>query len=253
VYPAVGDYALPDGSRAELRARRIRPLAGVPPEAVARRLEQTAARLLEAHLGDVAGLVVRVDYRPEAIVRGEVDSLSIEADAARVGELHRRDRAALRVRNIRVRLSGLLVDPNAVMAGGEAEALDLHALDIERLTITQEDLAAYLERQRRAARISVSFDEGSARATVRGVGPVIEGRVRLLPGAGEVPVLFAVDQVRVAGVRVPGPLVAWVVRSFDPTPRLRALPLAISLGPILLRPGRLEVGAAAAGSTSPRS
>jgi hypothetical protein len=253
VYPAIGEYALPDGSRAELRARRLRPLEGVAPSAVARRLEETAARVLEDYVGEAVGLRVRAAYRPDAILRGEVDALSIEADAALVGELARPDRPALRVRDVRVRLSGLLVDPAAVMAAGEAEVLDLQALDIERLTITQEDLAAYLGRQRRGGRVDVAFGDGSAQATVRGVGPEIQGRVRLLPGAGESPITFAVDQVRVGGIAIPGPLVAWVIRNFDPTPRLRQLPLTISLGPVVLRPGRLEVGAGTASSPAPRS
>jgi hypothetical protein len=243
VYPPIGEYPLPDGSRAELRARRIRPLEGVTPEAVARRLEETATRVLADYVGEPVGLRARVVYHPDAILRGEVDAMSIDADSALVGELHRRDRPALRVRDVRVRLRGVLVDPAAVMAPGDVEVLDLHALDIERLTIREDDLAAYLQRQRKATRLSVAFDDGSARAIVHGMGPEIRGRVRLLPGAGESPMTFAVDQVRVAGIGIPGPLVAWVVRSFDPTPRLRQLPLGISLGPVALRPGRLEVGA----------
>jgi hypothetical protein len=246
VYPSIGEYPLPDGSRAELRARRIRPLDGVAPEAVARRLEETATRVLADYVGEPVGLRARVEYHPGAILRGEVDAMSIDADSALVGELARRDRPALRVRHVRVRLSGLLVDPAAVMATGDVEVLDLHGLDIERLTISEDDLAAYLRRQRKAARISVAFDDGAARATVHGMGPEIRGRVRLLPGAGVSSMTFAVDQVRVAGIGIPGPLVAWVVRNFDPTPRLRQLPLAISLGPVALRPGRLEVGAGAA-------
>ncbi|HVQ78308.1 MAG TPA: LmeA family phospholipid-binding protein [Candidatus Binatia bacterium] len=253
VYPAVGEYALPDGSRAELRARRLRPPPGVEPAAVARRLEETAARVLEDYVGSAGGLRVKATYRPEAILRGEVDALTVATESALVGELARPDRPALRVRDVRVRLSGLLVDPGALMSGSEAEVLDLSGLDIERLTITQDDLAAYLARRRRAGRISVAFDEGMARATVRGLGPLIEGRLRLLPGAGEVPITFAIDQVRVSGIGIPDLLVSWVVRSFDPTPRLRQLPLAITLAPVAIRPGRLEVGGSGAGAAAPRS
>jgi len=32
------------------------------------------------------------------------------------------------------------------------------------------------------------------------------------------------------------------VRNFDPTPRLRRLPMAVSLAPVHMRPQRLEVG-----------
>jgi hypothetical protein len=33
-----------------------------------------------------------------------------------------------------------------------------------------------------------------------------------------------------------------VVRHFDPTPRLRNLPVPVSVGVIRIRPGRLEIG-----------
>jgi len=36
--------------------------------------------------------------------------------------------------------------------------------------------------------------------------------------------------------------VNWIVRNFDPTPRLRRLPTAVSLAPVQMRPQRLEVG-----------
>lgn len=245
LYPIAGEYALPDGSRTQLRVRRIRPLDGVEPAAVASQLEAAAAAVLADYVGEAVGLRVRATYRPAAILRGEVDALTIEADSALVGELARRDRPALRVRDMRVRLSGLLVDPGLLVGTGAGEALDLQGIDVERLTITQDDLAAYLDRQRKAARIGVAFGEGSARATVRGAGPLIEGRVRFLPVVGEAPIALAVDQVRVGGLGIPDLLVGWVVRNFDPTPRLRQLPLSVSFGPVSVTPGRLVVGAAA--------
>jgi len=36
--------------------------------------------------------------------------------------------------------------------------------------------------------------------------------------------------------------VNWIVRNFDPTPRLRRLPMPVSLAPIRIERGRLEVG-----------
>jgi hypothetical protein len=36
--------------------------------------------------------------------------------------------------------------------------------------------------------------------------------------------------------------VGWIVRNFDPTPRLRRLPMAVSVNPISITAGRLEVG-----------
>jgi hypothetical protein len=35
--------------------------------------------------------------------------------------------------------------------------------------------------------------------------------------------------------------VNWIVRNFDPTPRLRRLPMPVSMAPIRIQRGRLEV------------
>ena len=48
--------------------------------------------------------------------------------------------------------------------------------------------------------------------------------------------------VRYGGVRLPSLLVNWIVRNFDPTPRLRRLPMPVSMAPIRIQRGRLEVG-----------
>ena len=40
----------------------------------------------------------------------------------------------------------------------------------------------------------------------------------------------------------PGLLVRWIVRNFDPTPRLRRLPMAVSVAPISIGAGRVEIG-----------
>lgn len=48
--------------------------------------------------------------------------------------------------------------------------------------------------------------------------------------------------VRYGGVRLPSLLVNWIVRNFDPTPRLRRLPMPVSMAPIRIQRGRLAVG-----------
>jgi len=63
-------------------------------------------------------------------------------------------------------------------------------------------------------------------------------------GAGSPPVPFALraSDVRYGGVRLPGFLVDWIVRNFDPTPRLRRLPMPVSMAPMRIQRERLEVG-----------
>jgi hypothetical protein len=47
--------------------------------------------------------------------------------------------------------------------------------------------------------------------------------------------------------------VDWIVRNFDPTPRLRRLPMPVSLAPIRIETGRLAIGEdSAAPKTEPR-
>lgn len=53
---------------------------------------------------------------------------------------------------------------------------------------------------------------------------------------------FYPQRVSYDGVHVPALLVHWIVRNFDPTPRLRRLPMAVSVAPISIGAGRLEVG-----------
>jgi hypothetical protein len=67
--------------------------------------------------------------------------------------------------------------------------------------------------------------------------------VRLAPGREGAPFALDVTDVRVARVPIPGRMVSWVVRQFDPTLRLRDLPVAVSLAPTTLKAGRVEVGA----------
>jgi hypothetical protein len=253
IFPLVAAYSLPDQSRAELRARRIPPVTGIAPEELARRLETAAGHLLDDYFGEARSLRARVDYQPDAILRGEVESLIIEADTALVGELTRRDRPALRVRDVRATLRGLVLDPASLVSGGRVEVLDLHGLDVDRLTITQEDMGDLLRRRRRGPRLAMVFDEGVLRALVTGWGPPIELRARLLPGRQGAPLTLAVDQATMGGILVPDPLVSWIVRSFDPMPRLRQLPLAISVAPVTVKPGRLEVGRGSSAGAPPSS
>jgi hypothetical protein len=242
IYPVMGEYPLPDGSRAQLRMRRIEPPGGVTAEELARRLTTDPARLLPELVREASGMTATLQYRPEAIVRGEVDSLVLRADAAVVGELNRRDRAPLRVRDIRLRVEGLLVNPERLAHTGRLEILDAGALRIERLRITDADLRDLLRGQPAGTGMTVELAEGMARIRSTKLGPALEATMRLGPGREDAPFAIDVSDVRVGRVPIPGAMVSWVVRQFDPTLRLRDLPVAVSLAPISLAPGRIEVG-----------
>lgn len=245
IYPVIGEYPLPDGSRAQLRVRRIEPVADVTAEALAQRLTTDPASLLPEMLREAAGMVVTLQYRPEAIVRGEVDSVVLRADTAVVGELNRKDRAPLRVRDVRLHVEGLLFNPERLARTGQLEILDARALRIERLRITDDDLRELLRGQPAGSGMTVSFADGMARIRSTKLGPAIEATVRLGPGRDGAPFAIDVSDVRVGRVPIPHAMVSWIARQFDPTLRLRDLPVAVSMAAVTVTPQAIEVGAPA--------
>jgi len=73
-------------------------------------------------------------------------------------------------------------------------------------------------------------------------GPDLRARLGVDAGPEPAPFTLRADGVTYGGVRLPALLVHWIVRNFDPTPRLRRLPMAVSVAPISVGAGRLEVG-----------
>ncbi|PYO57142.1 MAG: hypothetical protein DMD83_10770 [Candidatus Rokuibacteriota bacterium] len=243
VFPVIGDYPLPDRSHGILRARRVPPVRDVTPAELARRLETLDEAALADYVRDVEGLRITLDYRPDAMREGLVDRIRVEARAATVGELRRENRAPLRVRDVRLDVERLLINPQRLLATGALEILDADALRIEALAITQADLDAFLRGQPAGTALAIALRDGWAHVTLRRFPA--SARVGLLPAAGDSPFSVTVEDAELAGLRVPHVLVEWVVRHFDPTPRLRGLPVPVSLAAIRIRTGRVEVGSPA--------
>ncbi len=243
VFPVIGEYPLPDRSHGILRARRVQPVRDVTPAELARRLENVDEAALADYVRDVEGLRIALDYRPDAVREGLVDRVRVEARAATVGELHRKNRAPLRVRDVRLDVERLLINPQRLLATGALEILDAGALRIEALAITQADLDEFLRGQPAGTALAIALRDGWAHVTLRRFPA--SARVGLLPAAGDSPLSFTVDDAELAGLRVPRVLVEWVVRHFDPTLRLRGLPVPVSLAGIRIRTGRVEVGSPA--------
>jgi Dolichyl-phosphate-mannose-protein mannosyltransferase/LmeA-like phospholipid-binding/Alg9-like mannosyltransferase family len=241
IFPVVSEYALPDGSRGILRARRIPPLTGMAPAELARRLEASPAQLLAGNVRDPVGLRLQTHYRPDAILRGQVDRMVIEADSAVVGELKRRDRAPLRIRDTRLEVDGLLMNPRRLAETNRLEILDVKALRVQHLVVTEDDLREFLRGQRPAG-VSVRLGDGAADVQVDRIGPELFARVRLESGSGESPFTLLADRVRIGKLPVPDALIDWIVRQFDPTLALRKLPIEVTLSPIRIEPGRIVIG-----------
>ena len=247
-YPVVAEYPLPDGSRAALRARRPPPLDAVAPEAIAERLTRDPARLLAPWLREPTGLVARLDDATDALRAGRVRRLVLEAGTGLVGEVARTDRALLRVRDVRVVIEDLVFDARRLVETGALAPLDAGAIRIERLTVLEPDLRALLRGQPSGRGVSVTFGDGAADVRITRLGPLIAARVHPRPPTDHRPLALAVEDVRLGPVRVPDALVDWITRHLDPTGRLTRLPVAVSIAPVRIRPGKLEIGPTTTGS-----
>ena len=241
-FPVVSRHSLPDGSVGVLRARRIPPLAGVTAAAVAARLERDPAGLLSAFVRDAQHLRVSLDYRAEDILRGRVERVTLTVAAATVGEMARRGRAPLRVRDVRLEVDGLVFNPQRLMGEGRLEILDASALRIRSLVVTEEDLREMLQGQPVGRGMTIRLADAAALVRTTRLGPPLEATVRFGRGDGERPFTLVLEGVRLGGFRVPGLLVDWVVRHLDPTLSMRHLPVPIELGPIRIVAGRVVIG-----------
>jgi 4-amino-4-deoxy-L-arabinose transferase-like glycosyltransferase len=242
VFPVIAEYPLPDGSHAILRERRIHALAGVAPAEVARRLRQAQESAMADVIRETVGVHIAIDYEPEGILRGEIRRVRVNAEAATIGELKRRDRAPLRVRNLCIEVEDLLVNPHRLMHTGGIEVLAARAFRIERATMTQADLDALLAGQPIGAWLTVRLGDGSAQVRLKGrlSGSALVG---VSYGRPTAPVDLRVAELKVGGLPIPGVFTSWVIRHFDPTVRLRNLPVPVSIAPIHIGPGYVNVGA----------
>jgi hypothetical protein len=209
---------------------------------LARRFEAGAKQFLGQFTRDVEGLEIRLAFTPEELFRGSIDRVHIAASKATIGEFSRK-RPPLTVRDVRLTLVGLRVNPHRLLATGEVEPLELHRLRIHRLVVTEEDLQAFLSQQRRLTGLRIRLGEGSVAMELRQRGPDVEASLRLVaPGRGGAAFSLEAEDVRLGGLPLPDILTHWVLRQYDPSPRLSRLPVAVVLDTLSIRPGRIEIG-----------
>jgi dolichyl-phosphate-mannose-protein mannosyltransferase/DUF2993 family protein len=241
-FPVIAEYPLPDGSTATLRARRVPPVAGTP-SAVAARLSRDPDRLLAENMREASSLRLALDYAGPEILRGRLKRAVLTADSVLVGEFNRPRRAPLRVRDVRLEVDGLLFNPQRLVGEDKLEILDIEELRVSRLTVTEEDLDLFLRGQPVGRGMTIALRDGTADMLVIGFGPALRARIRFGPADHDRPFTLIVERVSIGGVQVPGFLVDWIMRHFDPTPGLRRLPIPVTVAPVRIRPGRIEVGA----------
>jgi hypothetical protein len=208
VFPVIGEFFLPDGSRVTVRARDVPPVAAAAP-AVAHAIETAIRDALPAFARDVDGLAVALDW-DETIVRGRVRRIELRAASATAGEFRRRDAATLRLRDVRLVVEDVLLNPHSALALGRLDPLDVGRLTVERAAITGDALQAFLGGHRRWKGASIALEEGAVRLAITGLGPGLSARVRIVPAADR-PFALVVGGLRYGGIPVPAILVRWVV------------------------------------------
>ena len=242
VFPVIGEFALPDGSTATLRARRIPPVDAAPAR-VAAAIETALRRRLNDVVRDVEGLEIRLVY-DDGIRAGRITRVEIRAATATVGEFARGRTPTLRVRDLGVVIEDFLVNPWSALESGRLDPLDATRARFDSATLALADLQAYVARLPRFHRSVIAADGDALLVTMRQVGPDVSARVRLV-SAPDRPFAVIAERVRVGPVPVPDVLVNWVIRNYDPSARIAArLPFPVELGRVSVSDQALRISGA---------
>ncbi len=240
VYPVIGEFPLPDGSVATVRARRVPADLDVPPATLAGEIEAAIRRQTADVAREVEDLRIALTY-DAGILQGRVRRAEITAAAATIAEFKRRNPAQLRVRDLRLVVDDLLVNPFSAHAEGRLDLLDAGRLRLEAATVSAADLEAFLHGLKEFRRSTVQLLDGAAEVTMAQPGPDVHARLRFEPGAAG---LFTIhpEHVRVGAVPIPATLVTWVVRHYDPVPKMTSrLPFRVDVGRIVISAQSLRV------------
>jgi hypothetical protein len=247
IYPVIGEFRLPDGSIAHVRARRIPPHLDVAPARLARDIEEAVRGRIADVARDVEGLRVRAVWDRE-ILEGRVRSIEIAAAAATLADFAKPGSARLRARDVRVVLDDVLVNPVSASVDQRLDLLEVTALTLSDATVTAPDLQAFLAGFKAFRRGRVSLEDGAFGVTLRQPGLDVSGRIRLT-ASSERPFALVAERLSLGGVPLPGPLVAWAMRSYDPSIRMaRRLPLRVRIGPVSVTPEAVRLGSGPVGA-----
>lgn len=240
VFPVIGEFSLPDGSTASVRARRVPAVTGVSAGSLAAALRTALRHRLDDFIRETEGLDVRLVHDDD-ILAGRIRRLEVRAAAASLGEFRRPDKPRLRVHDLAFGLEDVLVNPWSAVAAGRFDALDIGLARLEGARVTIADLQTFVSGFKRFGRSTVTVDGDALAVTVRQAGPDVSALVRILP-AVDGPFALAAERVRVAGVGVPDALVNWVVRGLDPSPRLASRArFPVEIGRVTVADGAVRI------------
>lgn len=249
VFPVIGEFPLPDGSTATVRARRLATDLDVTPDALARAVADGLRTRLGEVTRDAERLEIRLDY-DAGILGGLIKRLEISAAAVTVGELRRRQTALLRIRDVRLVVEGALINPWSAARAGRFDPLDAAGLIIERAVIESADLQRFIRQVKGLGGMSLSLGAGFVDLGFDLPGPDIAARMRPVVMVDR-PLGLLAERVTLGGVPVPSFLVSWVMGSFDPSRGIGArLPFPATIRPVTVTPAAIRIGDA--GEPRPR-
>ena len=241
VFPVIGEFPLPDGSIASVRARRISADSDVTPDALARAVDAALRARLPEVTRDVEGFRVRLDY-DAGILSGRIKRLEISVAAATVGELRRRAPALLKLHDLRLVVDNVLINPWSATREGRFDPLGAERLAVERATIHSGDLKNFLAQVKGFGVTSLALGAGFADVSFEVPGPDVSARVRLA-AADDRPFALVAERVTVGGLPVPSLFVSWIIRNFDPSPGIAGrLPFPATVAPVTVTPGAIRIG-----------
>lgn len=135
---------------------------------------------------------------------------------------------------------------------------------MDHLVLTEEDLNAFFAEHRRLRGLRLELKAGAVRVALTLPGPDVTGRLRLLAGpagtsAGDrgpvptawvAPLTIQAEQLSVGGIPLPELLTQWVLRHYDPAPRLAKLSVALELGTVRVERAHRDLKTLSARDTS---
>ena len=241
VFPVIGEFPLPDGSIASVRARRISADPDATPDGLARAVDAALRVRLPEVTRDVEGLRVRLDY-DAGILSGRIKRLEISVATATVGELRRRAPALLKVHDLHLVVDNVLINPWSATREGRFDPLGAERLAIEQATIHSGDLKNFLAQVKGFGATSLALGAGFADLRFEVPGPDVTARVRVA-AADDRPFALIAERVKVGGMPVPSFFVNWIMTSFDPSPGIAGrLPFPATVAPVTVTPGSIRIG-----------
>jgi len=240
VFPVIGQFALPDGSQAIVRARRLTPVPDVSPAAVVEAAERAFWRWIDNYARDVVGGRMSLSYGAD-VREGRFARVELSAAGVTFAEFQRRRAARLRVEDVRMVFEDVIINPFSAVGAEQLEPLAVGALRLERAAIRADDLTRFLSELPKV-HTQVRLDHGVLEVAVSQFGPDVTGRVRVLPTPGTRPFALIAEDVRVGSLTLPAALVSWVTRQFDPTGRIaRRLAMPVTVGRIAIEPSGITI------------